>query len=441
MADDDTALTDYRFVAFFVPTPEVVSFPAGTTVTFLDDAGGEPLGVELRVTDEGPVLPQGGEAGWPSVSFRFWQVPGQAHPDPMAVDPVTEAMRAALPGLTLPKPSRIEGWRRRLGLRSPKLPTAPWSEAQTTVIEMVALVQAEESVDWVSVGFDRCLSALDDLVRAFRIQTGARIPHLSYERLPFTVVFAHRALEPGAEWIRSSMLLLRHFNLPSSMAASEALSKADLDETMTLLSFLKREHPFVVFSERAREAVYSLDVAGDYGGAVVNAALGVEVLLDSLISMLCWEEGLRPTEIAATVFSKSLARRVRTDYHGRLGGNWSLAGTGPVADWARVLARLRGRVVHRGYRPARKEAKAGVDVAYRVSEFVKERLADRCKSYPRTTLLLLGRPGLERLGRWHVLSDFVENEADEEPEWLAAFKQWRDELDAAREDQEGWQIG
>jgi hypothetical protein len=181
------------------------------------------------------------------------------------------------------------------------------------------------------------------------------------------------------------------------------------------------------------DAYVSLERDGRFGDAVVSAQTGMEVLLDGLLALMLWEEGVTPEDAAAGPFSDiGFEKRVRTHFHRRLGGNWSTTGRGVMSEWAREVARMRGRVVHSGYRPSANEARRALDITVRVDAFIRKRVMERRNVYPRTTLLLLGRPGLERAGVWRGrIKEFAER-ADLEPDWIASFAAWRTDLDRLR---------
>lgn len=64
-----------------------------------------------------------------------------------------------------------------------------------------------------------------------------------------------------------------------------------------------------------------------------------------------------------------------------------------------------------------------------VDDYFRKRLIDRRNAYKRVTLMVLGKPGLERYGMWSgKIKRFAEEEADEEPRWDESFRAWHDEV-------------
>lgn len=85
----------------------------------------------------------------------------------------------------------------------------------------------------------------------------------------------------------------------------------------------------------------------------------------------------------------------------RLGGDWTSRERDKlVGAWRHDVARLRNRVIHFGHRPSEGDAVASVDGLATLEKHVLDRLAARSNVYPRASLLLAGKEGLERRGRF-----------------------------------------
>ena len=207
----------------------------------------------------------------------------------------------------------------------------------------------------------------------------------------------------------------------------------EMEKLRIYLSHTIVENPFGAYSLRSKEASAALYQRGDTSDAVVKGQIAAEVLLDTILMSMLWEEGLDPADAALEVFEDSLATRVRKQYARRLGGNWSASGKGPIAAWVWNMARLRGCVVHGNYAPTRDEAKRALTALDGLDSFLRRRLVAKRLQYKRTTLMLLGRPGLERLGGWSgQIVKFMDTEAGNEPDWRLTLKHWRERLNQAR---------
>jgi hypothetical protein len=315
--------------------------------------------------------------------------------------------------------------------------------AYTTVVEAVTVLRVSERADGVSmtdhnardepdeitVAFERCFERLDLMIQAYRTYSKELVPRLSREQLPPLIPFATRPALGPPRWDGLSLFLI-HFNVG---AFAEDELNADARDALNLyLEALSRDHPFVLFSEWSLDAEIAFRVEGRFGDCIVDAETAVETLLDALLSVLLWEDSVDPEEAAREAFSMPFARRVRTQFPPRLGGDWRTRGGRVLTRWYEDLARVRHRVVHSGYRPSREEAAAGMDAAAEVESFVRGRVLDRRDDYPRTTLILLARPGLERAGLWQGnIRRFAEEVADTEPGWFESIRSWREAVDEA----------
>lgn len=93
----------------------------------------------------------------------------------------------------------------------------------------------------------------------------------------------------------------------------------------------------------------------------------------------------------------------------------------------RRLSDLRHSVVHAGYLPDEHEAQEALTTLESAETVVKERLVSRRMTYPRTTLLVLGEPGLRRLNGWDArMIAWVDAHASQEADWITTFRLWRD---------------
>lgn len=277
--------------------------------------------------------------------------------------------------------------------------------------------------------FEACVAALGDLVDAYRASQGDAVGHLNRLRLPWSVLFYVRNLA-RPEWTGPS-LFLAHFNLKETIV-KDPLDEDEMKRLTTFLDVYQRGHPLGIYVQRTIDAQRAHAVEGDFRTSVSEAYTASEILLDGVLGLLLWEEGADAVQ-SAEPFNESLSKRMRTHLPGRLGGNWMTSGSGIVDTWSTKTALLRHRVVHAGYRPTEHESDDALIAASDLEEFVKNRLVACRTRYPRTTLLFLGREGLEQRGHYSgQIKRFVEQEAVQEPDWIIAHRAWRDELDAVR---------
>jgi len=374
--------------------------------------------MEFRMTASSPpIVIRPGERN-AIAAFSFWQVDGKqlaSHPFSEAADIVMQSVLGK--GTEESKP----------------VGAAPQLYEYKTVVQATTPIRfdATPNADELTAAFDRCEAHLAKLTDGYRVIAPRIIPPVRREVLPFIVPYVIHDLPPssGSELVPGLFLL--HHNVPHS---PELLQGEQLEKLRLMVGFSFYGHPFTVYSLRSKEAGAALSQRGDTADAVVKGQMAAEVLLDTVLMAMMWEEGADPVECAKIFSEESLDKRVRTHFGPRLGGNWNTAARGVIGDWRRKAVTTRGRVVHGNYTPTRDEARTALQALDGVDGFIRQRLAANKNKYPRTTLMLLGRPGLERLQAWSgKIVRFVEEQAAKEPDWRISLRDWRDCLNRARE--------
>jgi hypothetical protein len=211
------------------------------------------------------------------------------------------------------------------------------------------------------------------------------------------------------------------------------LDKTELDALKVHLARLEPRAPFTRYVDLRREAKTQRAFEGNRRFAVIALATGAEVLLDSMLLHIAWEERLTPRE-AAALFDRSEghSRRVATFFPQRLGGDWDPNGRGVVGTYFQRLVYLRHRVVHAGHEPTEDELSAAWDALFALEHFLGDRLSTSgvLNRYTRTAMVWMGEPGLRRRNRWgRRVQQLVQD--DREPNWLDSFARYRLHVDRA----------
>jgi hypothetical protein len=410
---------ELRIVAFFLELPEPLPIVNGTTISVLTDEQLPELeGLPLRVVPGGAALPD--VSGNVFVSFRFWQVDASHLTPPPYLEATFEVVRRVMPP--------------HLHAREDAGRCGPHFASYHTVVQAVTALRwrldRQENRDELTAAFDRCERELAKLVDAYRIYKRSHMQALRRELLPPIVPFVTRDILREDSWDEHISFFLLHLSVP---VGEELLDLTQTEKLLLVQSHQIRGNPFAIYSLRSIEASSALSRYGNAADAVIRAQMSFEVLIDGLLACMLWEEGVDPIDAAQRFFVEGLTKRVRTHYAPRLGGNWSTEGGGPMAQWSENVHQLRGRVVHANYVPTRAEAGRALHAMEVVDSFVRERLVARRAKYKRTTLMLLGRPGLEKRGAWSgQIRRFAETRAYSEPDWLASLSEWRNRLNGAR---------
>ena len=408
-------------LTFLVALPYPCPMPHGAVVGrhFSGELRGL-SGVSMRVTPDTPDLPDDA-ASHIFVSLKFWQLRERVPVGDMHLDALAQVAVEIAGGEPFSPPEDLE---REI-------------DSFRTVVEMVTVQNADA---WAAneqaaleEALDRCFSVLTDVSSMSRLVKHRGHPIATKEQVAVALWFGRHPTSPSYKTGIGGILMLT----PPTGPVRDVFEEPEMNRLMAHLKRVWDGSPLELAMDRSLEASTFMRRDGDYGNAVIHAALASEIVLDSILALLLWEEQLHAPTIDAAVaaFDESrggLATRVRREYAPRLGGNWDPEKRGPVQAWARDLARLRGRVVHRGYRPTEAEAEAALSASNGLLDFIKGRLAVKARNHPRTALLVLGEPGLRRLGGWKAAEAYLAASQHSPDDWFRDYAAWRSKVDAAR---------
>lgn len=401
---------------FFVPIPEPLGLPDGMTFEFHREAT---LGEVLEADQSGAVNPPGLKT---LVSLRFWRTTS-ATEDPGEVMLLVDVAHRSLPG-----------WKQHASEESDAVSIL----RERSVVEMVVPLAGDGSDEGsLTQAFDVGLSCLRDFQRAYYLASGQQQPLTltTRERMPPIIpVGIRRLVEGESTWPEELDLFQLNWNVHADTRFPD-LKKRQLRELNHTAERIDIGAVFMTHVDFAREARLAFNRDGDHRRAVLFAATSAELLLDELLSHLLWEEAMRPEDAAPLFDGRGLLSRVRADYHGRLGGNWSLTRDGPVGTWRRNVAAVRHRIIHAGYEPDRGTADRTMLAADQLREYVVERLTQPpvLARYPRTATVLLGENGLRGRGRWSRRLKALSRD-QREPAWGDTFARWRATMNRHRQE-------
>jgi hypothetical protein len=294
--------------------------------------------------------------------------------------------------------------------------------------------------------FARCLYAARQVVRAYRqaTETPYGLPTYARSISPVLVYSADGVRQSAVvegrprmliaptqeEWDGPVVMLLDHSNFPDPFRGK------DFDESIETrfwhwYSEQERGNPLNLWRERWVEARRAHEILGEEGQAVILANTSCEVLLDAILALLMWEEGVVVEDAVSAFEEGRVLRRITKELAPRLKGNWSTE-SGAVGDWYRDAYRLRHRVVHGGYAPSVSEGAEALASADGLHRFVMDRIAERRTTYCRAALMTVAEPGLRRRGMWSgKIKRFAEGVAPSEPSWRNSYTAWYGDLVAA----------
>ncbi|WP_148576172.1 hypothetical protein [Nocardioides caldifontis] len=413
---------------FFVPLPEPLGFPDRYTVECSIPA---PVAWFLAREEQGQHRAERRFVA----SLRFHR----AELDGGVVREVDLLFQVATTALKLPKPKRLNA--------TQKVPTS-----DRTVVEMAVPVRLPETardreppgegseIEELSDAFDEGVACIRDIQRAYFLARRRPISLISRERLPHMIPFLLRSISEVAKPPSRDEVGLFMLNMNLWQGVRDADFESSDFETFSAAMAAQGQGVLAArYLEFVREGEVALDLNGDPRASVILFATASEVLLDEVLAHVLWETAMRPEE-AAAVFDAhpGLVQRVKSQYHQRLGGDWSVDSTGAVAGWFIHVSSLRNRVVHSGYEPTTIEARTARSSAGALQEYIADRLSLRLATLPRTALATAGRAGLESRGRWSRTLQDLARDPTEVP-WQATFGRWRAAMQRSRRDSYAYQ--
>ena len=384
---------------FYIPVPFPLGIPAGSILTLFGDEIVPWLqGTPYQQTEDAPLFvpPDAGD-GRVFVSLRTGRRTVPSHMSLWEVEAAFETC-AEIFGIKRSREScQLDSWE--------ALPDAVPRERDVTVFEAVTPLLPAPTADTadversVSASFDRCLDALNELLRAYSIMTKDwRVKPLTRQAMALLVPWGTR--EPDSQKPHGPGVFLVNTGDPLQGAAIPTLSESGVKDLASAVSRRRqggeRGDPISAAVEHARRAQRACYVDGNYSLSLVWSYAWLEALLDGVLLLSAWEEGIEAEE-AADWFERPLVKRVTGCFPGRFGGRWYTNQRGsPFGNWERRVARFRHRVVHDNFRATEKEASAALDASGELELYVKERLTKCRAKYPRSALIAMGVPGLKQ---------------------------------------------
>lgn len=316
----------------------------------------------------------------------------------------------------------------------------PNADVGITVIELfTVLIPSDQGCIQRSFSdaFDRCVEELNAVETSY-IQTSKDLRYRRTMRTNCYPYIPYMTLNPfSGTWSELGLFGL-NYGLNLIPSSQDELTSEQVEEFILRTSLQKKGSPLIRYVEWSFAAHRALEIDADFATSLINSHTAGEILFDSFLLMMVWEElkFLSNTNITLDTVAEwfirrpSLESRIKNLYHTRLIGWNNKEGSEIMLRWFFQVGRIRNRVIHAGYLPSELEARNASQTLSDVETFIKKSLGDDANRnrFPRTALMLLGIPGLERMNRYRgKIKRVAEDET--EPDWLYSFGQFRTCLD------------
>ncbi len=380
--------------------------------------GYSPIGIDADFLRQRGASPENYDAAWmevPFVCLTRWFVES-VDPNPVVTDTsIASNVLSALTGQEPPTPATDAG---------------PVSHDRSVVVVMVPVKSREAAftpprgdgkIDPLTVAH----WLIADIVRSLRIHTWAPLPELHYPALNPIVPVAFGSGPSVDEMQFEGQYLFALSHLPDRLAGFED-SETDHATVGQIFGQLTRGSISALIGDHMCRA-YAENVSGDRRTAIFSLAIACELMLDSVLAAMLWEEG-KSVEEAAEHWSNdsSITYRVKRLYADRLLGNWSLDRSGPMARWRKHVVDVRNSVIHSGRTPTEAEINLAGEAAGGLTSFVAKRLVARWEKYPKTMAVLNG-PTSVRQHASKKKRDQILQELERCSVFAVDFHEWRDQ--------------
>lgn len=256
-----------------------------------------------------------------------------------------------------------------------------------------ALDKAGDHTARLSIWFERCLQAINRVVRSYCQVVGGDVAAYPIAKESLDGRITCRLLNLGTgEWLAEQSFGLHYrdqLRPAGELTVDQCRAVTDY-VTLTLVSeFEAQPHPFLLQRDLHHRAL-QLVLGGDYAAALVTLQSSAELLLRNTYRMILVDIGETSSIIDSAVscrWDDLIFQRLPR----QLGGNWSKRDSSVGAYWSSVYL-VRNRIVHAGRVPLWTEARMAVDGYNRLEELLVERLLAQRVRYCRTVVALLDPP-------------------------------------------------
>lgn len=220
--------------------------------------------------------------------------------------------------------------------------------------------------------------------------------------------------------------------------AKETLSDQTLQylqaHMQVVLSSGDDDNPHLNFVEHSKRAQHAYYAQGDYEAAIVWSQISSECLLTGALLMTAWEAGADSNEVIKWI-KTPLRKRVRAYFGKQLGGTWDTRDTATIVGrWSLNVVQLRNSIVHASMRVTEEDAIKAHNACVDLEWYVKRRLFESRKQYPRTALVFIGIAGMQDRGASNAWLDTVTAKMEKEPDLMDAYGQWAQSIYARFEE-------
>ena len=363
------------------------------------------------------------------VSLRFFHLIKENRPND---DPMVDVMEVA---------NRVVGNRASCTLPDDKIIIGAVRTGKVghTIIEAVTTLLPEYSESGeldtsksISKSFDRCMEHIDEIVKAYRAIT-LDLHARSVNRISTFLAVPYSVRKPDSvdnhTWLS---LFMANVGGSSVVPMREACGERVSESVNVAISRGRSNDPLARSADRRWAGRRALEVEGNFGSAIIECAIGVEMALNSVLLLLAWESGLSASEAAMWFRPPStVTARVKSRYGRYIGGKWDVTDEDSIVGmWHKHVVIRRNEFVHFGKEPKESDVRTSLWAGEMLIAFLRERVIESRAKFPKTALIFVGHVNLEREGKYTKRMRRQVKESDIAGEnWVREFGMWVDSVE------------
>ena len=278
----------------------------------------------------------------------------------------------------------------------------------------------------ISDAFDRCIEELRGFSLAYQSVTkDRRFRPVTRQTCPTIVPFCFQQKDDVDYFGLSTMVVHEGNAMPFE---PEELTVEQQREFEVAWNRRRSDDPFATYIDWSRSARRAFNIDGDYAQSVIATYTAIESLFNNVLLMCSWEDRYS-RESVRQWFDEEGGFFARTQKFlcPLIGGDWTDQSPKSFTSKIKEVGNIRHIIVHQERVPNERAAKHALATTHELEEMLKDRLAMKRLDYPRTCLLLLGTPGLERRKLWNgQIRKWSDLYADKEPPYTSWFRSWLD---------------
>ena len=320
------------FVIFYIPAPWPLSIPTGSTFAFSNNERVPWLkGAVQQPTEEFQPHVRGPEDDSGFASILVGRVKRSTTADTWQVEAAFDFCAAMFGRKASLSGGRALEVTRDVTVFEVVTPLVPKCEAGNVDIHRS-----------VSNGFDRCLEAVNELLRAYSVAAkDFHVEDLTRHRVVSTIPWATR--EPQSTVFRGPGIFMVNERYSEDSRDPGVMQDEEVQKMMTMVSRDRQAQngsdPSMAASLLSRKAAHATFAQSDFSEGVIWSYAWIESLLNGVLMSTAWEAGV-PIEEARKWFKRGLVQRTKRHLKRQIGER---VGCGKQRHPVRSMVSVRSR--------------------------------------------------------------------------------------------------